>query len=1049
MGELINTAWHLFKWAGALVVIALLAIALQKYLHVDDEIRARVETKLANGYPQLRVNVRSARLVKGEGIEVRGVTITDPKLAEPEAQLATFDELWLPCNTELMQLARGEPRFDRIVLRRARIRATRRTDGSWSTSKLLPIPKFGTSTPPIDVENATLELHDPTRSPASVLVVRDVKLALEPGKPTDPGQKPPLSVRGTLSADSIEQVAFHGIYEAATNRFQIEGTADGIRVSPELAAKLPGNFSIAPLENLRGNLKVGFTLSYDRAVDPAMRFDVQAALAGGRINDARLPYPIADLRGNITANNAGFAIEELSAQCGPTVLRGSARGVGYGAKGRIEVDVEAGSVRLDRRLAESIPDAYRQAWYKFLPEGDIDASAKLIFADGKWTPNATVACRNVSFSYHKFPYRLEQGKGTIRLIDRRITLRMMAAAGSQPMRINGDIQNPGPQFTGWVEVEGNAVPIDDKLVAALPSKPRDVVRSMHPQGSVNVFARLWRDPGEARIHRQVMLAFNRCSIAYDKFPYPIANIRGTARMDDDIWAFQNLVGTNDTGLITCEGALRPGAEGTELTLHFTGERVPMEEELRLALPSNMQRLWSSLEPRGEVDLVTDVRYVSSQRGVSVALVAEPRGGSSIEPQAFPYRMERLSGVIRYRDGRAELERIRAEHGRTALAAEGQCDFSDDGSWSLRLKNFSVDRLRADHDLLTALPGSLKRAITQLKPSGPVNLRGTVAFSRQDSPEAQLQAQWDVVADLLQTNLDCGVRLDNLFGSVRLMGSSDGDRFHSRGELALDSVTYNRFQFTEVMGPLLVDNTRVLFGAWAEPPQPGKPARHVTGKLCRGVVSGEAQVVFADSPQYALQASLSEADLQQLVGEHLSSRLDATGRVLAHLQLQGVGYGTHTMTGKGSIRLHDADIYELPVMVSLLKILSIRQPDATAFTKSDIDFRVQGEHLLFDRINFNGDAVSLLGKGQMGFDRQLDLTFHAMVGRDDANFHIPILRNVIGEASQQIMQIRVTGSCADPITRSEAFPGVNQALQALQAEMQPEPQRIEREAALPR
>jgi hypothetical protein len=408
-------------------------------------------------------------------------------------------------------------------------------------------------------------------------------------------------------------------------------------------------------------------------------------------------------------------------------------------------------------------------------------------------------------------------------------------------------------------------------------------------------------------------------------------------------------------------------------------------------------------------------------------------------------MEKLSGVIRYRDGRAELERIRAEHGRTMLAAEGQCDFSDNGSWSLRLKNFSVDRLRADHDLLTALPGSLKRAVTQLKPSGQINLRGTVGFSREDSADAKLQAQWDVVADLLQTNLDCGIRLDNLFGSVRLMGDSNGDRFNSRGELALDSATYNQFQFTEVMGPLFIDNSRVLFGAWAERPQPGRPARHITGKLCRGTIAGEAQVIFADAPQYAMQASLSDADLQQLVSEHLSSKLEATGRVIANLQLQGVGYGAHTLTGKGSIRLHDADIYELPVMVSLLKILSVRQPDATAFTKSDIDFRVQGEHLLFDRINFNGDAVSLLGKGQMSFDRQLDLTFHAMVGRDDANFQIPILRNVIGEASQQIMQIRVTGSCDEPLTRSEAFPGVNQALQALQAEMQP----VEREAALPR
>ena len=1053
MHELVNNCWHVFKWAAALIVVALIAAGLQRFLHVDDEIRSRVEAKLAAGYPQLKVTVRSARLVKGEGIEVRGVSITDPHATGPTAELMSVEELSLSCGTDLSELARKEPHFSKIVIRRAIIRATRRANGTWTSASLLPVPKFGPSTPPIEIEGVTVEVLDPTRQPASLFTVRDVRLSLDPKEQSDPQQTAALAVRGTFSADYVEQVAFNGMLDSATNQFLFDGLAEGIRLSPELLAKLPSDIPArpAPLDALRANVRVRFRVQRDPQLTPALRFQVESSIAGGRLSDPRLPYPITDIRGAAKANNAGFVVEEFSAQSGPTVLRGKAQGAGFGDGGRMEIDLEAASVRLDRRLADSLPDSLRQVWYKFLPEGDVDATAKLVLQNGKWKPDATVNCRNVSFSYFKFPYRLEQTKGTLRLVGNTVSLRMMAAAGSQPIRLTGEFLNPGPQFSGWFEAQGDGVPLDDKLVTALPDKPREVVRSLHPQGSMNlILARIWRDAGETRVHKQVTLAFNRCSISYDKFPYPIANIRGTAQMTDDEWTFRDLVGTNDTGLVTCEGFLRPAAQGSELALHFTGERVPLEEELRTALPSNMQRLWRSLEPRGEVNLSTDVTYLSAQRRTSVAVVAEPRGGStSIEPQAFPYRMENLRGAIHYRDGHAELQKVEAEHGRTKLTADGQCDFLPDGSWSLQLKNFAVDRLRADHDLLTALPGSLKRAVTQLKPSGPVNLRGTVMFSRPGEPEAALQTQWDVVADMLQIDLDCGVRLDNLFGSVRLAGQSEGENFKSRGELSLDSLTYKNFQFTEVMGPFSVDNGRVLFGAWTESPQPGRPPRRVTGKLCKGVVSGDAQVIFAAAPQYALQAQLADADLQQVIGEHLSSKLQASGQLLANLQLQGTGRGTHTMGGRGSIRLKNADIYELPVMVSLLKILSIKQPDATAFTKSDIDFRVQGEHILFDRINFNGDAVSLLGKGQMNLDKQLDLTFHAMVGRDDSNFQVPILRNVIGEASQQIMQIHVEGSCDDPITRREAFPGVNQALQALQAEMQRSEQPVEREAALPK
>ena len=60
------------------------------------------------------------------------------------------------------------------------------------------------------------------------------------------------------------------------------------------------------------------------------------------------------------------------------------------------------------------------------------------------------------------------------------------------------------------------------------------------------------------------------------------------------------------------------------------------------------------------------------------------------------------------------------------------------------------------------------------------------------------------------------------------------------------------------------------------------------------------------------------------------------------------------------------MYELPVMISLLKILSIRPPDQNAFSDATIDYRIEGEHIYFDRIDFHGDAISLRGKGEMDF-----------------------------------------------------------------------------------
>ncbi len=117
------------------------------------------------------------------------------------------------------------------------------------------------------------------------------------------------------------------------------------------------------------------------------------------------------------------------------------------------------------------------------------------------------------------------------------------------------------------------------------------------------------------------------------------------------------------------------------------------------------------------------------------------------------------------------------------------------------------------------------------------------------------------------------------------------------------------------------------------------------------------------------------------------------------------------------------------MISMLKILSVRAPDPNAFSKSDVDFHIQGEHVYFEKINFTGDAISLLGKGEMNFQGETRMTFTPIVGR--AEVGIPILRNIFTDASRQLMVIHVGGNIQNPEIRKEAMPGVNQALQNLQ------------------
>ena len=70
--------WFLVKCSLLVGTVGLL-VAIPKLLHrVDEEIRRQIERHLAEDNPGLKVSVRYAALVKGRGIEARGISFVNP-----------------------------------------------------------------------------------------------------------------------------------------------------------------------------------------------------------------------------------------------------------------------------------------------------------------------------------------------------------------------------------------------------------------------------------------------------------------------------------------------------------------------------------------------------------------------------------------------------------------------------------------------------------------------------------------------------------------------------------------------------------------------------------------------------------------------------------------------------------------------------------------------------------------------------------------------------------------------------------------------------------
>ena len=422
---------------------------------------------------------------------------------------------------------------------------------------------------------------------------------------------------------------------------------------------------------------------------------------------------------------------------------------------------------------------------------------------------------------------------------------------------------------------------------------------------------------------------------------------------------------------------------------------------------------------------------------------------SIEPAWFPYRLEQLQGRLSWNNGLVQLSGWRGVHARTTVSTEGNCRFLPDGSWHVSLSHLSADRFRADHELLRALPNGLQEALATVGPSGLLSIDGSLdvystnALQQGNSTKRHYAASWNCHLDVEQGSFEVGVALNNVHGGLSLQGKTDGQRWSAVGEIDLDSAIWRGVQLTQVRGPILMDQSGVRFGAMTV--SDGMTPRRLSAKVAGGKIEVDGMASSSGLGGFTVAASLADADLERIACDSHGTPHRFKGRVFGSVEISGTRTGTHSLRGHGQLRIRDADVYELPLVVAMLKMLRVKSPDRNAFGSSFIQFRIAGPHAYLDEIELAGDAISLVGNGEVGFDGDVQMTFRSIMG--DAEEQLPAMKRMLGGASGQFLLLHVDGSLGSPELSTEAFPTLAAAIQKLQSQRQ-EKTRTRRAASRP-
>ncbi len=111
----------------------------------------------------------------------------------------------------------------------------------------------------------------------------------------------------------------------------------------------------------------------------------------------------------------------------------------------------------------------------------------------------------------------------------------------------------------------------------------------------------------------------------------------------------------------------------------------------------------------------------------------------------------------------------------------------------------------------------------------------------------------------------------------------------------------------------------------EPAGPEREPRAITAELFGGRFQGGGWVTLA-LPEFSVNGTLADVDLSRLAQEVARGGGIFAERSRRRSTCTAAGGSINGLGGRGRVHLSEADIYELPVMISMLKLLSIREPN---------------------------------------------------------------------------------------------------------------------------
>ncbi len=751
------------------------------------------------------------------------------------------------------------------------------------------------------------------------------------------------------------------------------------------------------------------------------------------------PDPIAQMEGIRVLNVRGYglpngpnadAVISLDGFIGPL----------HGAAG-VWLDVHGAGLKNEPAFRSALPVAVDRVLHMFDPEGKGELPTftgdftchimRPIGSHKRWTVSTDVTFEHTNGMMSAFAYpirdmsgRLEIREGVARIIGAHM------AHGDGAANIDGQVTwktNMSPPTTQPygpdLKIVAKNLPIDQDLENALPAMQRRWLQDWSASGALDIDGHVFPSSNETReAHpgREIDYTFDANlhdgSLRTEAAPFVVSKLSGQIKLTPDELLLNDLSAVRGSSSMNGYASIHWDKGGLQVFLAAAAQKLALDDALKQLLPSGGRDAWDQVHPQGTVD--ASMRYQSATAAAPDRLEIRIRPHDlTIQPQALPYRLDQLQGLVEISPEQVVLTDIKGRHGDAEVAFSGSEQLGPHSEWNLKL---STHQAPVDSELITALPQAIADVVKGLKLQGKIDLDFSKLAYRPAPASAQTRPasgpaklgegdDMDFAATLKLTDasMDVGLHASEVSGTVDLAGLVRGGKLYrlaaqcASDKLKLGGRPGTNFKVT--VAKSADDQTITL--------------SHLEGQLAGGDVAGDGQIAYPDDApgHYDLSLVLRDADVQQL---EMTSEAKIKGRLTASLEMGGNWNSPDSRRGHGDVSVHGQDMYDVPIVQGLLQITNLDLPFTSPFSEATTRYNIDGQKISFEKIDLKSKDMTMSGSGELDFAaKKVSLWF---VTDNPTLVSLPVVGPLIHGAKQELLKIHVTGTMEQPKVSASSF-----------------------------